>query len=651
MDPSETITNENTQVLDLKKLFRAPDEETHMDDITNPYSLRSWWNSIQALEPEDYKERAKLYYRALYFLPGSYKLWYNFLLESRQNCKRYSLSSKRYEIINCLFEKALVYMNKMPKIWLDYCKFLGRQKFITRTRQTYDRALKSLPLPQHDVVWSRYMSWTISLEDLDIIKNTYSRYIKFMPTATEELIDLLLDYGDVQGAVEMYIGILNNENYSSKKGLSQYQLWMHVCELISKHPDKLDLPNAEKIIRHGVRKYTDEVGKLWICLADYNTRIGQFEKAREIFEEAIASVVTARDFGIIFNAYMNFEEAIIEKDAEYTETDTEFEDQLDKLIDGTLNCVEDRKTDEQLSSIDKNLITEQDEEDYKYFKLENLIQRRPFLLSNTNLRQNPSNVYEWLNRVQLWEDNEELKIQTYLEAIWQIDPKNAYGKASKVWIEFANFYEEHGDLKNANEIYKRAIKIDYRGIEELASVYCAWAELHLKHKNYDSALAILSSACSSKRDKKGPKIDRENSLHMSPKIWFFFADLQESIGSFDEAKLVYERMMDLKVATPHTILNYCAFLEKHYYFEESFRIYERSLSVFQWPHCYDLWVIYLSKFIERYADAKVERTRDLFEQVLNKCPKDHENVSHLTQSIEKIILLHVRWLWRELRLD
>jgi pre-mRNA-splicing factor SYF1 len=269
----------------------------------------------------------------------------------------------------------------------------------------------------------------------------------FSPSATEEYIDILLEYGDVQASVEMYISILNDEKYTSKKGLSQYQLWMHVCELISKHPDKLDLQNAEKIIRHGIRKYTDEVGRLWICLADYNIRKGNFEKAREIFEEALASIVTARDFGIIFNAYMLFENKILDEHAERTEIDTELEDQYDQLIDRSLNTIEERKDEEQLSSLKNDLLTNQDEEDYETYKLETLIDRRPFLLSNTNLRQNPSNVYEWLNRVKLCIDDD-MKVQTYLEAIYQIDPLNAYGKASKVWIEFANFYNEKGDLNN-----------------------------------------------------------------------------------------------------------------------------------------------------------------------------------------------------------
>ena len=45
--------------------------------------------------------------------------------------------------------------------------------------------------------------------------------------------------------------------------------------------------------------------------------------------------------------------------------------------------------------------SKEDQVDLRFFRLENLIQRRPFLLSNTVLRQNQNNVYEWLNRIKL----------------------------------------------------------------------------------------------------------------------------------------------------------------------------------------------------------------------------------------------------------
>ena len=96
---------------------------------------------------DNFERRASLYQRALTYLPGSYKLWFNFLKEARLYVKQFDLVSQAeyYEAVNELHEKCLVYMCLMPRIWIDYAKFLAKQRHITRTRQTYDRALQNLP--------------------------------------------------------------------------------------------------------------------------------------------------------------------------------------------------------------------------------------------------------------------------------------------------------------------------------------------------------------------------------------------------------------------------------------------------------------------------------------------------------------------------
>ena len=71
--------------------------------------------------------------------------------------------------------------------------------------------------------------------------------------------------------------------------------------------------------------------------------------------------------------------------------------------------------------MEKVKFTKEDNLDLRFIRLENLIQRRPFLLSNVVLRQNPNNVYEWLNRVKLCEDDPYLAIKTYTEAITSIE--------------------------------------------------------------------------------------------------------------------------------------------------------------------------------------------------------------------------------------
>lgn len=107
----------------------------------------------------------------------------------------------------------------------------------------------------------------------------------------------------------------------------------------------------------------------------------------------------------------------------------------------------------------------------------------------------------------------------------------------------------------------------------------------------------------------------------SSQIWGFYADLEESLGTFETTKLVYERMIDLHVITPQMVINYANFLEENKYFEESFKAFEKGLSLFNFPYSFEIWVAYINKFIERYGGKKLERAREIFEQVLEKCPK------------------------------
>jgi hypothetical protein len=61
------------------------------------------------------------------------------------------------ESLNNTFERALVTMHKMPRIWELYIRFLVDQRLLTRTRRACDRALAALPVTQHDRVWALYL--------------------------------------------------------------------------------------------------------------------------------------------------------------------------------------------------------------------------------------------------------------------------------------------------------------------------------------------------------------------------------------------------------------------------------------------------------------------------------------------------------------
>jgi hypothetical protein len=110
-------------------------------------------------------------------------------------------------------------------------------------------------------------------------------------------------------------------------------------------------------------------------------------------------------------------------------------------------------------------------------------------------------------------------------------------------------------------------------------------------------------------------------LFKSLKLWSFYTDMEESIGSVESTKAIYDKIMELKIANAQVIVNYANFLEENKYWEESFKVYERGIELFSFPIAFEIWNIYLSKFVKRYAGKKLERARDLFEQALENCPE------------------------------
>ncbi len=112
-------------------------------------------------------------------------------------------------------------------------------------------------------------------------------------------------------------------------------------------------------------------------------------------------------------------------------------------------------------------------------------------------------------------------------------------------------------------------------------------------------------------------------LYRNLKLWSFYVDLEESLGTLESTQAVYNSMLDLRIATPQIVLNYAVFLQEAKYWEESFRVYERGVALFKYPHVKDIWQAYLMNFVQRYGGKKLERTRDLFRQAIEEVRREH----------------------------
>ena len=562
--------------------------------LRNTYSVKCWLRYVEHKEGSPDQQVNMIYERALKELPGSYKLWYNYLRFRRSQLKGLCINHPKFEEVNNAHERALVFMHKMPRIWIDYCKLLVEQRKLTRTRRTFDRALRALPITQHHRIWPLYINFVKRFPVHETAVRIFRRMLKLLPEDAEDYIDYLISIDRLDEACQMLADVVNNENFVSKKNRSNHALWHDLCVLISKNPDKVHSFNVENIIRGGLKRFTDQLGQLWCSLADYYTRSGLFDRARDIYEEAIDSVTTARDFTLIFDAYAQFEESVIS------------------------SKMEEMNNEDFVGSDDDDI-----EVELRLARFENLMDRRPLLLNSVLLRQNPHNVHEWLKRVDLYKGNPHEIINTFTEAIQTVDVTKAVGKPHKLWVAFARFYEENDQVVDARTIFGKAVLVQYKAVDDLASVWCEYAEMEIRCNHYDKALNILKQATALPTKRAGYFDNTEpvqNRVYRSLKLWSMYADLEESFGTFKTCKAVYDRILDLRIATPQLIINYGMFLKENNYFEDAFKAYERGVAMFKWPNVFDIWNTYLTKFVGRYGGKKLERARDLFEQALDGCP-------------------------------
>ncbi|XXG46700.1 hypothetical protein AAC387_Pa02g1477 [Persea americana] len=634
--PTNTSTSTSTISSDL---YPSQDDLLYEEEILrNPFSLKLWWRYLIARSGSPFQKRFIIYERALKALPGSYKLWHAYLRERLDLVRPLPISHPLFSSLNNTFERSLVTMHKMPRIWVMYLQTLTDQQLLTRARLSFDRALRSLPVTQHHRIWSMYLHFVGRPRvPVETALRVYRRYLMFDPSHIEDFIEFLLSSQLWQEAAERLASVLNDDSFHSIKGKTKHQLWLELCDLLTRHATEISGMKVDDIIRGGIRKFTNEVGRLWTSLADYYLRRGLYEKARDVFEEGLTTVVTVRDFSVIFDCYAQFEDSALNAKMMALDGSDEEEEEEDGAVengaaaaaerDGRLDC------NMSVEKLGKRILhgcwlNDDDDVDLRIARLEHLMNRRPELANSVLLRQNPHNVEQWHRRVKLFEGNPTKQIVAFTEAVRTVDPMKAVGKPHTLWVAFARLYETHNDIVNARVIFEKAVQVNYKTLDNLASVWCEWAEMELRHKNFKGALELMRRATAEPSVEVKRRVAADGNepvqmkLHRSLRVWVFYVDLEESLGTLESTRAVYERILDLKIATPQIIINYALLLEENKYFEDAFKVYERGVKIFKYPHVKDIWVTYLSKFVKRYGKTKLERARELFDQAVEKAPAE-----------------------------
>jgi pre-mRNA-splicing factor SYF1 len=383
-------------------------------------------------------------------------------------------------------------------------------------------------------------------------------------------------------------------------------------------------------------------GTLWTRLAEYHVRAGDFEVARSVYEEALDAITRVRDFSLVFDAYVKFEEGVIEalmelmEDEEEAEGDEEGEDEdknerqknesaavdnedLDILL-GDSTAISFTDGENAGSSVDVDLAIS---------RAEHLTSRRPLLLNRVLLRQNPHNIGEWIKRSQLYLDLEEVDMAAAAleESLKSVSAHKAVnGSPCTLVMTLIDILENRQkNVDAARKVFERICtngEYDFQDADDLAQCHASWVELELRQENWDMALNLARRAVAGNVGRKGTKAAR--GLSRSLRLWNLLFDLEESLGTVQTTKDAYDRALEIKVATPSHVLNYAAFLKEKKYFEESFAAYERGIGLFPFPHAGAtlLWKSYITDFLERYNGSKTPRARELFDRCIANCPSE-----------------------------
>lgn len=580
------------------------EEAVHRD----PFSLQPWLSYLSHLSKAapsvPVTSVFPIYERALSALPGSYKLWYAYTVLFRQFASQQHPNHSSRRAALTVSSRAAHALRVSPVLWSRFVQHLLEEHRLFEARTAIDQALRVLPITQHDHVWQVVCDDYPRKDVPNTAASLLLRYAKLAPRESSDvLLDVLISAKRIDTCVSHFAKLMADPKWTPATS-TRHEFSLRLARATAQLANLVQSSDVSSLIRAAISEGGPSVAELCISLAEFHTRRGDFPQARVVFEEAISTTAIARDFALVYDAYAKFEETLITA--------------LLQRDDGAGERVETQLA-----------------------RLENLVDRRPMLLSDVHLRQNVHNVHEWHKRARMFKSigHATSVVDTYSKAIRAVDAHRAKnGRVHTLWLAFARYYEEAGEISSARRVLESATKDPnaFRGADELVAVWCEFAEMELRLGEIHRAVAILKLATqwdvlqnrASVKEGKVDGITPDDSssegiltaVRRSRRIWHFLIDLLQSGDDVDIVAEAHGHMLDLRISSAATALSGAKFFEAHRLFERAFRLFDRGASRLPWPEGLHVWMAYLQKFVSRFGGRKLERARDLFEEAIRSAP-------------------------------
>lgn len=576
--------------MDLDHLI--PDQYIPFEEalLKDPKNETLWLDYVQTAEGNTQRCEFILE-RAVQSLPTSHNLW-NLYLHLHG-------TDGDPEGVVSLYQRALIFLYNTPALWLRYIELLKLKNDIKQYTRALDLALFNLHASHHQEIWQLYLDLAEKERGelgVRILSQIFEMQgSKDCPLVVDrcELVLKIAQFGDLPSALKLFQDIpraviKNAEADSSFIGIfldiligSSHSTTGSLFELIASDA-ALDMPHNES--------------KYLLKIATFYDKKSNSQKAQHFYNASIYLAISLKALARAFEAYTNF-------------------------LDRNIKALDPKSQHEEL------------ELNLDFF--ENVLENQPVLANDILLKSEPNNVDLWLDRMNGYKEKGATNdvIATLIEAIKTINPLESTSRHGKsltdIWAEYASLYTSQGDDATAKVIFLRAVKSQYKSVDDLATIYILWCELALSSSD-EEALAIVEEVLfvtPSNADEiqvNDRKFTVQERVFKSSQLWAFYLDLLNSMGDSnvlkDKLDAAYNKMMSLHVITLRLLFQHADFLIEKGEFQRSCSVFEAGIAAFESPTPRQrIWKEYLTKLVKYERDSA--KVVDVFEAcITSKLP-------------------------------
>lgn len=511
-------------------------------------------------------------------------------------------SQQELQRARSIYERALDVDHRNVKIWLKYAQMEMRNRQINHARNVLDRAV--LILPRVNQFWYKYVYMEEMLNNIAGCRQVFERWMEWEPNeqAWFTYIKFELRYHEIDHAREIY------------------------SKFVTVHPEV----------------------KNWIRFAHFEEQHGVVTNARDVYEKAIDFFGDEYLDERLFMAFARFEE----NQHEYERVRGIYKYALERL--GIENRQEIFK---QYSLYEKK--------HGNRFEIEDVIFSKRKTHYEDELKLDPYNYDIWFDYIRLVENEGDVDAtrQVYERAVANVPlkkEKRLWRRYIYLWIYYATYEElDNKDFEKTREIYSFVLKLIPHKVFTFAKMWVLAAKFEVRQKNLPAARKLLGTAigmCPKEklfkeyiefeiqlREFDRCRIIYQKYLEYSPHnciAWMKFAELENILGELDRARSLFEIATDQpRLDMPEVIWKaYIDFEIELEEFENARLLYERLLE--RTEHV-KVWISYahfeLLASKEDQQSFGVRQARSIFERAnkaLKDCPEKESRLMLLEAWLE-----------------